>query len=48
MISFDDGVVYREESKEMAERIASGKLMEADTGAAPAAPAAELEDQAGS
>jgi glutathione S-transferase len=39
VIVFEDGVVYRDESKAMAERIASGKLMEADTGSAsPAAP----------
>ena len=30
VIVFDDGVVYRDESKAMVERIASGKLMEAD------------------
>ncbi len=28
-IEFEDGSVYREESKDMAERISSGKLMEA-------------------
>jgi hypothetical protein len=28
-IEFEDGSVYREESKDMAERIRSGKLMEA-------------------
>jgi len=39
VIVFEDGVVYREESKAMAERIASGKLMEADTGAVAAPPA---------
>ena len=38
VIVFEDGVVYRDESKAMAERIASGKLMEADTGATPAEP----------
>jgi hypothetical protein len=52
VIVFEDGVVYREESKAMAERIAAGKLNEADTGATtPAAadappveePAAESE-----
>jgi glutaredoxin len=39
VIVFEDGVVYREESKAMAERIGAGKLMEADTGAAPPTPA---------
>ncbi|HEY1356183.1 MAG TPA: glutathione S-transferase N-terminal domain-containing protein [Solirubrobacterales bacterium] len=34
VIEFEDGNVYREESKDMAERIRSGKLFEADEGAA--------------
>jgi glutathione S-transferase len=36
VIQFEDGVVYREQSKAMAERIKAGKLMEADTGASTA------------
>jgi len=36
VIEFEDGVVYREESKAMADRIRAGKLTEADTG--PASP----------
>jgi glutathione S-transferase len=36
VIEFDDGTVYREESKEMAERIRAGKLFEADQGSTPA------------
>jgi hypothetical protein len=39
VIVFEDGRVYRDESKAMAERIASGKLMEADSGAVAAPPA---------
>jgi glutathione S-transferase len=46
VIVFEDGVVYREESKAMAERIAAGKLMEADTGAPAAAAAPEEESPA--
>ena len=39
-IQFEDGSVYREESKEMVATIESGKLLEkAGGGAAPAAPA---------
>jgi glutathione S-transferase len=38
VIQFEDGVVYREESKQMAERIKDGKLMEADQPAAESAP----------
>ena len=34
VIEFEDGNVYREESKEMAERIRAGKLREADEGSA--------------
>lgn len=34
VIEFEDGSVYREESKEMAERIRAGKLFEADKGTA--------------
>ena len=34
VIEFEDGSVYREESKDMAERIRAGKLFEADEGAA--------------
>ena len=41
VIQFDDGVVYREESQAMAERISAGKLNEADTANAPASPPAE-------
>jgi glutaredoxin len=37
VIVFEDGTVYREESKAMEDRIGSGKLMEADTGTAPPA-----------
>jgi glutathione S-transferase len=36
VIEFEDGGVYREESKDMAERIRAGKLFEADEGASPA------------
>ena len=36
VIEFEDGSVYREESKEMAERIRAGKLFEADKGTAAA------------
>jgi len=32
VIEFEDGSVYREESKQMAERIRAGKLFEADEG----------------
>jgi glutathione S-transferase len=32
VIEFEDGSIYREESKEMAERIRAGKLLEADEG----------------
>jgi hypothetical protein len=35
VIEFEDGQVYREESKGMAERIRAGKLSEADRPAAP-------------
>ena len=35
-IEFEDGSVYREESKDMAERIRSGTLMEAPRRQAPA------------
>ena len=38
VIQFEDGKVYREESKAMAERIRAGKLMEADQSAADSAP----------
>ncbi len=38
VIEFEDGEVYREESKAMAERIRDGKLMEADQPAADSAP----------
>jgi glutathione S-transferase len=38
VIQFDDGKVYREESKAMAERIKAGTLMEADQPAADPAP----------
>jgi glutathione S-transferase len=38
VIQFEDGVVYREESSAMAERIKAGKLTEADRSAAAAAP----------
>lgn len=45
VIEFEDGSVYREESKEMAARIRSGRLMErAGTPAAGSAPAAPVED----
>ena len=33
VIEFEDGSTYREESKDMAERIRAGGLSEADTGA---------------
>jgi glutathione S-transferase len=36
VIEFEDGGVYREESKDMAQRIRAGKLFEADEGAAAA------------
>jgi hypothetical protein len=36
VIVFEDGVVYREPSKDMAERIKAGKLMEADKPASAA------------
>ena len=36
-IEFEDGSIYREQSKEMAARIKAGKLMEADKGPAQAA-----------
>ena len=38
VIQFEDGKVYREESKAMAGRIRAGKLMEADQPAADPAP----------
>ena len=38
VIQFEDGKVYREESKQMAERIRAGKLMEADQPAAETPP----------
>jgi len=38
-IEFEDGRVYREESKEMAETIRAGKLFEAPAGPAPSASA---------
>ena len=38
VIQFEDGNVYREESKAMAERIRAGKLMEADQPPAESAP----------
>jgi hypothetical protein len=41
VIQVADGVVYREESKAMTERISAGKLNEADTANAPASPPAE-------
>ena len=37
VIEFEDGRVYREESKDMAERIWAGKLFEAPAGSEPAA-----------
>jgi glutathione S-transferase len=37
VIEFEDGRVYREESKDMAARIAAGRLFEDREGAAPAA-----------
>jgi glutathione S-transferase len=39
VIEFEDSTVYRAESKEMAERIRSGKLFEGQAPAAPAEPA---------
>jgi glutaredoxin len=45
VIVFEDGVVYREQSADMAARIKAGKLMEADSGAAAAAPAAEQQER---
>jgi glutathione S-transferase len=36
-IEFEDGRAYREESKDMAERIRAGKLFEAPAGSEPAA-----------
>ena len=36
-IEFEDGSIYREQSKEMAARIKAGKLMEDDKGPAQAA-----------
>jgi glutaredoxin len=47
VIQFEDGSVYREESKQMAETIRSGKLMEKQQGGAAAAPSAEAEAPAG-
>jgi len=35
VIEFEDGSVYREESKEMAARIRAGKLMEGRSGTVP-------------
>jgi glutathione S-transferase len=35
VIQFEDGSIYREESKDMAERITSGKLFEGKTEAPP-------------
>jgi glutathione S-transferase len=40
VIEFEDGRTYREESKDMAERIRSGQLLAADAADGPAAPAA--------
>ena len=37
VIEFEDGRVYREESKDMAARIRGGRLFEASPGAPPAA-----------
>jgi glutathione S-transferase len=37
VIEFEDGRVYREESKDMAERIRAGKLFDEPGGASPAA-----------
>ena len=37
VIEFEDGSVYREESKDMAARIRAGRLLEARGGAPPAA-----------
>ena len=37
VIELEDGRVYREESKDMAERIRAGKLFEAPAGSEPAA-----------
>jgi glutaredoxin len=39
VIEFEDGRIYREESKDMAERIRAGKLLDADGGTEPAPPA---------
>jgi glutathione S-transferase len=36
VIEFEDGRAYREESKDMAERIRAGKLFEAPSGSEPA------------
>jgi hypothetical protein len=41
VIVFEDGVVYREQSKEMADRIKAGKLMEADKPPGAATPPAD-------
>ncbi len=35
VIEFEDGTIYRDESKQMAERIAAGKLFDDAGGAAP-------------
>jgi glutaredoxin len=40
VIEFADGRTYREESKDMAERIRAGKLLDADGGSEPAPPPA--------
>jgi glutaredoxin len=39
VIEFEDGRVYQEESKDMAERIRAGKLLDVDGGTEPAPPA---------
>jgi glutathione S-transferase len=36
VIEFEDGTAYREESKDMAERIRAGKLFEGQAGSQPA------------
>ena len=41
MIQFEDGSIYREESKDMAERIRSGKLFEGKTQAPRRQPRAQ-------
>jgi hypothetical protein len=39
VIEFEDGRIYREQSKDMAQRIRAGKLFEAARAAGPSAPA---------